>query len=124
MIQWIYRVGDKLSDRLRIPQTIMSGKINNRLKVCTLPEFEILFILNEGLYDEYLKVKTDEKPSIFYKKINHHYKKQSTFVRQYFSDMSNQAIIDLIDLYVSKRSRAHRNDQLTLKVLIKSSNKY
>ena len=89
VIQWIYRVGDKLSDRLRIPQTIMSGKINNRLKVCTLPEFEILFILNEGLYDEYLKVKTDEKPSIFYKKINHHYKKQSTFVRQYFSDMSN-----------------------------------
>ena len=85
----IYSVGDKLSDRLRIPQTIMTEKINNRLKVCTLLEFEILFILNEGLYDEYLKVKTDEKPSIFYKKINHHYKKQSTFVRQYFSDMSN-----------------------------------
>lgn len=115
----IYRVGDKLSDDIIIPRTILSRKIANKFKICTLPEFEILFILKEDFFDEYMKEKNRKKASVFYKEKNHKYKKQSSFVEQYFELMPNNEIIELIDLYVKKRKKAHKSDQLTLKELIK-----
>jgi len=69
---------------------------------------EVLFILNENLYDEYLKVKSIKKPSEFYKEHNKSYKKQSSFVKEYFESMTNDEIIKLIELYVIKHGKAHK----------------
>ena len=115
----IYRVGDKLSDKLKIPRSILSGKIEKEIKICTLPEFEILFILNEKLFDEYKKVKSKKSPSEFYKEKNNEYKKQSTFVKRYFEEMQNSEIVNLILLYVKKHGKSHDKDQLTLEELLK-----
>lgn len=52
----IYRVGDGLKDKLSVPTTILPEKIAEIMDISTTPEFEMLFILNEDLYDEYLKV--------------------------------------------------------------------
>ncbi len=115
----IYRVGDKLSDKLRIPKSIISSKISGKYDISTTPEFEVLFLLNEDLYEDYLKVKSFKKPSEFYKEHNKKYNKQSEFVKSYFDSMSNEEIIRLIEIYVSKHGKAHKDNQLTLKEIIK-----
>ena len=114
----IFRVGDKLSDNFKVPHLIMTNKIRNKYKICTLPEFEILFILNENLYDDYAKFQ-NLKPSEYYKNYNNNYNKQSLFVKKYFEGMSNKEIVNLINLYIKKRGKIHKKDQLTLKLLIK-----
>lgn len=116
----IYRVGDKLSDKLKIPHAILSHKIAHKFNICTLPEFEILFILNENYFDEFIKVKSKKSASEFYKEKNKKYRKQSNYVKQYFEEMSEKEIIDLICLYVKKHGRVHNDDQLTLKEIIKT----
>lgn len=115
----IYRIGDKLSDKLKIPKSIISSKIAGKYDISTTPEFEVLFLLKEGLYNKYLKVKSKLKPSEFYKMHNNSYKKQASFVTDYFEKMDNDEIIELIELYVSKHGKAHKNNQLTLKEIIK-----
>ena len=115
----IYRVGDKLNDKLKIPKNILSNKILASYDISTTPEFEVLFLLNEKIYDEYLKFKTTKKPSEFYKEHNKKYSKQVTFVKDYFECMSNDEIINLIDLYIAKHGKAHKQSQLTLKEIIK-----
>lgn len=115
----IYRVGDKMKDKLKIPSQLMKEKINSEIKICTLPEFEILLILNDNYYEEYLKSKSNFKPSEFYKKKNKSFSKTRKFINEYFSSLSNEEIINLIDLYVLKRSHSHKKDELTLKELLK-----
>ncbi len=114
----IYRIGDKLSDKLIVPTNILSEKIKDKYDISTTPEFEVLFLLNENLYDDYLKVKSLKKPSEFYKEHNKNYKKQSSFVKKYFESMTNDEIIKLIELYVMKHGKAHKPNQLTLKEII------
>ena len=114
----IYRIGDKLSDKLIVPTNIMSEKIKDKYDISTTPEFEVLFLLNENIYDDYLKVKSIKKPSEFYKEHNKNYKKQSSFVKKYFESMTNDKIITLIELYVMKHGKAHKPNQLTLKEII------
>ena len=114
----IYRIGDKLSDKLIVPTNIMSEKIKDKYDISTTPEFEVLFLLNENIYDDYLKVKSIKKPSEFYKEHNKNYKKQSSFVKKYFESMTNDKIIKLIELYVMKHGKAHKPNQLTLKEII------
>ena len=116
---FIYRVGDGLKDKLTIPTTILPEKIAGMIDISTTPEFEVLFVLNENLYDEYLKVKSNTKASSFYKKHNKQYKKQYKFVYEYFSQMSNEEIINLIDLYVKKHGKTVKKGHKTLKELIK-----
>ena len=52
----VYRVGDKLSEKFDTRKKDIPGKIVEVNKVCTLPELEMLFIINEGMFDEYMKV--------------------------------------------------------------------
>lgn len=115
----IYRVGDTLKDKLKIPETILPEKIMGIIDVLTKPEFEILFILNENLYDEYLKVKSNTKASSFYKIHNKQYKKQYNFVYEYFNKISKEEIINLINLYVKKHGKTIKKNQKTLQELIK-----
>lgn len=114
----IYRIGDKLTDELSIPKSIIKTKISGKFDISTTPEFEILFILNEGLYDEYLKTKTTKKPNVFYKEHNKKYKKQSSFVTEYFDGMCNEDIVSLIKLYAKKHGHAHKKNQLSLEKII------
>ena len=115
----IYRVGDRLKDKLRIPESILPEKIETIVDISTTPEFEILFILNDNLFDEYLKVKSSMKASSFYMMHNKQYKKQPNFVYNYFSKMTNKEIIELIDLYVTKHGKTLKKGQKSLKDLIK-----
>ena len=115
---FIYRVGDGLKDKLTIPTSILPEKITGIIDISTTPEFEILFILNENLYDEYLKVKSNVKASSFYKMHNKKYKKQYNYVYEYFKEMSDIEIIKLIDLYVKKHGKTIKKGQKTLKELI------
>lgn len=116
----IYRVGDRLKDKLKIPAAILPEKIEKVVDISTTPEFEILFILNENLFDEYLKVKSSVKASSFYIMHNKQYKKQPNYVYNYFSKMTNEEIIELIDLYVAKHGKTLKKGQKSLKELIKS----
>ncbi len=115
----IYRIGDKLSDKLKIPHTILIGKIRNQFKICIKPEFEILFILKEELYKDYLKVKSIEKPSIFYKKVKSVYKKQYSYVEDYFSNMTNDEIKKLLSKYDKIRRNVHKDDEFTINSIIR-----
>lgn len=62
----IIKIGDKLSDKLKIPKDI-KDKIDSEEKYCTKPEFEMLIIISEGLYNEYQKVKSKKKSKVFAK---------------------------------------------------------
>lgn len=97
----------------------MPQKIKAKYDICTLPEFEILFILKENYYAEFSKANTGIKANEFYRKKNKKYKKQSEFITDYFSKMSNDEIIELINIYISKRGKVHQKNQLTLKEIIK-----
>ncbi|MGL4950032.1 MAG: hypothetical protein ACRC5M_06590 [Anaeroplasmataceae bacterium] len=115
----IYRIGDKLSDKLKIPKSILKEKIAGVYDICTKPEFEMLLILHEGKYDDFNKIKSKLKPSQYYKQINPNFKKTPNFINNYFSNLSNKQIMDLIDLYVQKCGKNHSNIQLNLKYITK-----
>ena len=97
----IYRVGDKLSDTLKTPKIVLPQKIKAKY------------------YAEFSKANTGIKANEFYRKKNKKYKKQSEFITDYFSKMSNDEIIELINIYISKRGKVHQKNQLTLKEIIK-----
>ncbi len=115
----VYRVGDKLSEKFDVRKKDIPGKITEVYKVCTLPELEMLFIINEGLFDDYMKVKSSLSPSEYYKSKNKKYKKQATFVMDYFDDMEVDEIKKLFKLYCEKRSKVHDKDQYSLLDLLK-----
>ncbi len=62
----VYRIGDKLSDKLKVPKEL-STKITEQRKFCTKPELEMLFILAENRLPDFEKVKSKQKPKIFCK---------------------------------------------------------
>ena len=114
----IFRVGDQLTDKLATKKVGFNSKrINRVLKVSTLPEFEILFILNEKKYKDFEKTK--KKPSEFYKSINKAYNKQKLFVENYFSKMSDKEICDLLKNYDEVKKKTHSKEQMSLKDLLK-----
>ena len=58
----VYRIGDTQKDKLKIPiilKNIISSK--DIYKYCTKPELEILLIINDELYQDYLKSKKRPK---------------------------------------------------------------
>lgn len=115
----IYRFGDKMSDELKIPKDIIKGKIREKHKICILPEFEMLFILNEGLYDEFIKNKSKMQPNSFYKSKHKGYSKQASYITEYFENMTNDEIIDLFNLYKKKRGKVHKENQESYLTVLK-----
>lgn len=115
----IYRVGDTLKDKLKKPSTVLYTKIDKIIDISTTPEFEVLFLLKENLYDDFLKVKSDTKASSFYKMHNKKYNKQYDYVYTYFSKMTDIEIIKLINLYIKKHGKILKKNQKTLIELIK-----
>lgn len=115
----VYRVGDKLSDKFDNRKKDIPGKIIEVNRVCTLPELEMLFIINENMFDEYMKFKSSFSPSEFYKSKNKKYKKQAAFVTGYFENMDSEDIRKLIKRYDEKRGKVHAKDQYSLFDLLK-----
>ncbi len=116
----IMRVGDVQNERLKIPADYKE-KIVDVEKYCTKPELEMLLIIAEGLVSEYEKVKSDEKPKDFAKRMIRFQKKKydnsTAFYREYFGDRPD-VLVEAIREY--KRIKgAHRKDELYLADLIK-----
>lgn len=117
----IIRIGDKMSDKLEIPKDI-THKILPIKKCCIKPEFEMLIIINEGLYDDFQKYKSYQKPSEYAKtRIRHNnisYNKSQNWVKAYFKE--NDLISALIKY---KQKSSHKRGEGHLLDLIKKSRK-
>lgn len=113
----IIRVGDKLTDELKKPKNI-KNKIENVIDVKTTPEFEILFLIHENLYNDYEKKKSKlkEKPSQYYRRKHSDYRKDKEYIERYFSEMSDCEIIAFIDAYARYKPIS---TQKTIKSLIR-----
>ncbi len=61
----VYRIGDTLKDALSLSKFKMRSEHIKSYKYCTKTEVEILVIINEGLYDEFLKAPKNTKPKSF-----------------------------------------------------------
>jgi len=113
----VIKIGDKLSDKLKIPKDI-KAKIESEAKYCTKPEFEMLIIISEGLYDEYQKVKSKKKPKVFAKENiiynGKRYTNSQDWIKGYFSEVK---IIFVLNEY--KRLSNHKKDEQYLINLIK-----
>ena len=93
----IIRIGDKQSDILKIPKE-MTNKIKREqiIKCRTSFELEILLIINEGLYKEFLKVKSKVSAKEFaksYIKYNgKSYDGSCEFWKQYYNKRINTLV--------------------------------
>ena len=114
----IIRVGDKLSDELKRKKEI-KPRIESIIKVCTKPEFEILHIIREGKYKEYLKEKTSLKPSEYYRSIHDGYHKSYSFNEDYFSELTDDELRHLLKEYDEKRKHVHGAGELSLNDLLR-----
>lgn len=64
----VLRVGDTQKDNFPIPNDLKNIVSRDRIKkYCTLPELEILLIINEGMYKQFTK-SSEKKPKTFAKK--------------------------------------------------------
>ena len=107
----VYRIGDKLSDQLKMPKDkSVRNMISNVICVLTKPEFEVLMLINEGVADRYFRTeKTGSKPSTFYKTLHHDYHKGSNQIKEYFGNMSDLEIALLLQKFVSSSCRVDFN---------------
>ena len=117
----IIKIGDKMSDKLRIPKDIIN-KIESEEKYCTKPEFEMLLILAEGLTKEYGKVKSTIKPKSFAKEYIVHnkdkYTNSSKWIKSYFEEWNTRNIKNLLQSY-KKYKHHHLNENYLIDLLIK-----
>ena len=110
----IIRIGDKQSDSLQIPKNLRK-RIKTITKYCTKPELEILLIINEGLYEDYIRHYSRIRPKQ-YAKNNIIYQKQkydnsTRFYDNYYSNRIDNLIANL-EKY--KRLKKHNTDELYL----------
>ncbi|MGN0505053.1 MAG: GNAT family acetyltransferase [Lachnospiraceae bacterium] len=118
----IWRIGDKQSDKLTIPQEFKM-QIKQIIKYCTLPELEILLILSEKKFKEYEKTKVQKHPKQFAKENivfnKSKYKGESKFYEEYYgNDISK--LVNAIREY-KQRNHSHNVDQHYLLEILKSS---
>ena len=105
-----YRIGDKQNDDYDFRYFRLREEHIKTVKVCTLRELEILVIINENLYDEYLKNKSQTMPKQFVKE----YVKGYTNIKEYlFKHDLKEAIIKY------KSLKKHDKGQLYLADLLK-----
>jgi hypothetical protein len=116
----IYRVGDKLSDKLKIPKELLP-KIVSQEKFCTKPELEMLFIIAENLVSAFEKVKSAQKPKNFCKQnivFNHKkYDNSTQFYCEYFGDRIDLLVNAITEYY--RTHGKHRPDENYLFNLLK-----
>jgi hypothetical protein len=114
----ICRIGDKLSDKLKIPKDI-SWRVTETEDYCTKPELEILNIIYLDLYKDYEKLKSTTKPSEFLKEICPDYKKSYKYHYDFYTKLSDSDITNLFHEYNGIRSGTHKKNQKLLSGMIK-----
>lgn len=113
----IYRIGDKQNDELKIPRDL-KHRIGSIKKYCTKPELEILLILNEGLYQNFLSLGRNKAKQYAKEKISLN-KKRYDNSTQFYDDYYGNNINTLIDnIYEYKRVKKHENQELFLADLL------
>ena len=105
----VYRIGDTLKEALSTSKFKMRDDYIKSYKYCTKTEVEILVIINEGLYDEFLKAPKNTKPKSF---INRHMPSYDPAVYFLEHDMLNA-------LKEYKRIKKHKKDEFYLIDLLK-----
>lgn len=116
----VLRIGDTQHDKLIIPNDLNDIVAKDRIyKYCTLPELEILIIINEGLYKQYLKSK--ETPKTFAKRNiiynNRRYDQSNEFLEMYYGGRRiNMLIKNLMDY---KHIKKHKKDELYIADLLR-----
>lgn len=105
-----YRIGDTQKDEYNLSYFSARKKYISIKKICTKPELEILIIINEGLYDEYLKVKSKIKPKDFVKRNVTNYEGIQSYI-------NSHDLLEAIQKY--KRMKKHNKDEQYLADLIK-----
>lgn len=111
----VYRVGDKLSDPLKMPRSeLMRNMIGDVSCVLTKPELEVLMLINEGMADRYFRVeKTASKPSSFYTALHPEYHKGYDQVKEYFGKLSDSELVMLLRKYDMMRKKTHPKGALS-----------
>lgn len=116
----VYRIGDKQNDKLKIPTELEDIVLRKNIyKYCTKPELEILLIINEGKYKDFLK--SGRTPKGYAKeniKINKKYYDNSTqFYEEYYGGSRIKLLVSNIKEY--KRIKKHSSDECYLFDLLK-----
>lgn len=115
----IYRIGDKLSDVLRVPKDFKKWLVCVE-KYCTLPELEILLIISEGKYQDYIKNKSQIRAKEYAKKNicynRKWYDNSSSFYREYYKNPDK--LISAINEYY-RLHKSHKKDEGYLAELLK-----
>lgn len=120
----IYRILDSKNENFKIKNKIkkdFKGKYEV-VDIVTSPEIEMLVIISEGRFTDYLKVKSKIKPSEYCKQsLNLRRVKEYHFIREYFSDVNH--LISVIAEYHSLMKVNKDKFPLTLYDLLESQYK-
>ena len=120
----IYRILDSKNENFKIKNKIkkdFQGKYEV-VDIVTSPEIEMLVIISEGRFTDYLKVKSKVKPSEYCKQsLNLRKVKEYHFIREYFSDVNH--LISVITEYHSLMKVNKDKFPLTLYDLLESQYK-
>lgn len=120
----IYRILDSKNENFKIKNKIkkdFQGKYEV-VDIVTSPEIEMLVIISEGRFTDYLKVKSKIKPSEYCKQsLNLRRVKEYHFIREYFSDVNH--LISVIAEYHSLMKVNKDKFPLTLYDLLESQYK-
>lgn len=116
----VLRIGDKQSDELKIPKEY-KGMIYSVEKYCTKPELEILMIIAEGKYNDFLKVKSKMSPKEYAKKNiaynGKRYNNSTKFYEDYFGSRP-EILHDAIVEY-SRVNKGHEKGERYLAELLR-----
>ena len=116
----ILRIGDKLSDELKIPREY-KGQIEDVRKYCTKPELEMLLIISENKEAIFEKVKgklspkTFSKENIIYNRTR--YNNSTAFYREYYGERID-LLVDTVKRYKQLKGK-HQKDEYYLADLLK-----
>lgn len=116
----VLRIGDTQRDNFPIPNDLSDLVSKDRIyKYCTLPELEILLIINEGLYKQFKKSK--ESPKVFAKRNiiynNRRYDQSSDFLEIYYGGKRINMLVQNLNEY--KHLKKHNKNELYLSDLLK-----
>lgn len=106
----VFRIGDTLNDKQNFKNLEMRKEYIKFIKICTKTEIEILPIINEGLYDEFLKYKSKIRPKEFAKQRI----KKFDFIKY----INEHDMMFCIHLYKHLKGKTHLKNEYCLSDLI------
>lgn len=117
----VLRIGDTQREKMTIPKDLKEIVSRDNIETyCSLPELEILLIINENLYNDFIKsgeksAKTYAKRNIVYHKKR--YDQTNEFIQIYYGGKRITNLINNLNEY--KRIKKHNKDQKYLADLLK-----